>query len=78
MKFPIGVHKMQVPVWHRSPWDLIKVDDIDGADAYKLTADGHSGTAGHWTIQWIYAVHRNGTHSYCQHHYYTRSHDSRI
>ena len=41
---------------------LTKVDGCDSEYVQKLASDGHSGTTGHWTVQWPH-VQRHYTQS---------------
>ena len=46
---------------------LTEVDSCDGGHAQKLTTDGHSSTASHWTVQWPHVVHRRRPLCHCAH-----------
>jgi len=50
---------MNQPIVVRVQFMLTDVDSCDSGHVDKLTSDGHSSTAGQWTVQWSHTVHWN-------------------
>jgi len=48
---------MNQPIVVRVQFMLTDVDSCDSGHVDKLTSDGHSSTAGQWTVQWSHTVH---------------------